>query len=396
MYRSLSARRRLRAAGDTLGRSFEFRYHTTLPAPRLHLLDSRIATAHTGTSIPLRYDASGPEQVFFDVYSFPAEKLSDLAAQSSEWPQPLPAAFPGNLPLIATVSSNFAADDGVAHISSLPAGIYLVVAHAPSSAGNPNLTDWQLMLVGNGSLVSTGPGLPLWAVNDAGHSWEGAEVSFYSPNGKLLDKGLTNAAGLLLPGASVRGAALAIARDPFGRIAPLVLRSSSAWAGTTTVAGNADLPAVIVTDRQSYPAGTMINFRSILTRHSSQSGINDALATGADSNGNVDIQFLTPQGCLVSALSLKPDGLQGVSGTFPVASTSLPGIYTIRVRQGALSHDFPVSVLPSRSELAQRSYPAHGRSANRQRRYYLYGERAWYQRQPCKCCADYGHASYRG
>jgi hypothetical protein len=337
-------------AGDTLGRSFEFSYHATLPASRLHLLDTRIATAHTGTPISLRYDASGPEQVFFDVYSFPAEKLSDLAAQSSEWPEPLPAAFPGNLPLVATVSSNFAADNGVAHISSLPAGIYLLVAHASSSAGNPNLTDWQLMLVGNGSLVSTGPGLPLWAVNDAGHSWEGAEISFYSPDGKLLDKGLTNAAGLLLPGTSVQGAALAIARDPFGRIAPLVLRSSSTRAGTSTAVGNADLPATIVTDRPSYPAGTMINFRSILMQHPSQSGPNDTLPTGADNNGNVAVQFLTPQGCVVAALSLKPDGSQGVSGTFPVASTSLPGVYTIRVRQGSLSHDFPVDVLPSRSD----------------------------------------------
>ena len=337
-------------AGDTLGRSFEFRYHTALPALRLHLLDNRIATAHTGISISLRYDASGAEQVFFDVYSFPAEKLSDLAAQSSEWPQPLPAAFPGNLPLVATVSSNLAADDGVARISSLPAGIYLVVAHVPSSAGNPNLTDWQLMLVGNGSLVSTGPGLPLWAVNDAGHSWEGAEISFYSPEGKLLDKGLTNAAGLLLPGTSVQGATLAIARDPFGRIAPLVLRSSSTWAGTTPPIGSAELPATIVTDRQSYQAGTTINFRSILTSHSSQGGLNGALPTGADSSGNVTVQFLTPQGCLVSTLSLKPDGSQGVSGTFPVASTSLPGVYTIRLRQGSLSHDFPVAVLPSRSD----------------------------------------------
>ena len=52
----------------------------------------------------------------------------------------------------------------------------------------------------------------------------------------------------------------------------------------------------------------------------------------------------------MSALSLKPDGSQGVSGTFPVASTSLPGVYTIRVRQGSLLHDFPVVVVPSRSD----------------------------------------------
>lgn len=337
-------------AGDTLGRSFEFRYHTSLPSLRLRMLDTRIATAHTGAPISLRYDATGPEQVFFDVYSFPAEKLADLSAQASEWPQPIPVAFPGNLPLVATASSNFAADNGVAHISSLPAGIYLVVAHAPSSAGDSNLTDWQLMLVGNGSLVSTGPGLPLWAVNDAGHSWEGAEISFYSPDGKLLDKGLTNVAGLLLPSASVQGATLAIARDPFGRIAPLVLGPSSTWAGTTAAASNVDLPATIVTDRQSYPAGITINFRSILTPHSSQRGLNAALPTRSDNSGNVAVQFLTPQGCVVSALSLKPDGSQGVSGTFPVASTSLPGTYTIRVRQGSLSHDFPVAVLPARSD----------------------------------------------
>ena len=53
-------------ARDTLGRSFEFRYHTALPVLRLHLLDTRIATAHAGAPISLRYDASGPEQVFFD------------------------------------------------------------------------------------------------------------------------------------------------------------------------------------------------------------------------------------------------------------------------------------------------------------------------------------------
>jgi hypothetical protein len=339
----------LTRSGDTLGRAYEFHYRMVLPSPRLRLLNTRLAIAHTGTPISLPYDASGHEQVFFDVYSFPAESLSDLAAQSTSWPQPLPSAFPGTLPLIATASAS-TSSEGVARISSLPAGIYLVLAHAPSSAGNPNLTDWQLLLVGNSSLIPTGPGLPLWAANDAARSWEGAEISFYSPEGHLLDKGLTSAAGLLLPGPSVQGATLAIARDPFGRIAPLILDPSTAPSPTPAPSGATSLPAIIVTDRQFYQPGTTINFRSILAPDSSEASPSDASPAAPGATGNVDVQFLTPQGYTVSSLSLKPDDARGVSGTFPVASTALPGIYTIRVRQGSLLHDFPVSVLPGHSD----------------------------------------------
>ncbi len=341
------------ASGDTLGRSYEFKYRADLPTPRVHILDGRLSVASSDGLARLAYEAvsgASPDEaldnVVFDVYAFPAEKLSALGAQASAWPQALPAGFPSGLDLASTSHSQpvGASISGDAFLPPLSPGIYLVVAHGVLASGEAStaagLTDWQLLIVGDSKLLSAGGDMPMWALTGAGHSWGGAEISLYSPAGELLEKGITGDNGLYSPSPAARGASLAVARDPSGHIASLVLNSGFDPNGGDT----ADtLPANLITDRRAYHPGEIVNFHAMLEAAT----LGPASATRLDepTDGSANAQLLTPQGYVVSNLNLKPDSVGGISGVFTLDPTTLPGTYTIRVRWGNALHDFPILVL---------------------------------------------------
>jgi tetratricopeptide (TPR) repeat protein len=360
-------------SGDTLGRSYEFKYRAELPTPRVRLLDGRIALPSAGHTAPINYEAVSDassagalDGVSFEVYAFPAEKLSALGAQASSWPQALPQGFSAGLELVGATGSPslVPAASGEVFLPDLPAGIYLVVARglllSDQESSGAALTDWQLLVVGDRKLVSAGSGMPLWAVTETGRAWAEAELSLYSPEGALLEKGITSSAGLYSPSMAARGATLAVARDPSGHVAPLLLDTSfqprDDTATNTLLAG-------FVTDRQAYRPGDVVNFRAGIQAITPRTG--NAAYLDEPSGNIATVQLLTPQGYLVSSLSLKPDASGGVGGLFTLASSALPGKYTVRVRWADASQDFPLDVLsPDRDALSVAVLPSEEDAAS--------------------------------
>ncbi len=323
--------------GDTLGRTYEFSYDVALPTPRLRLLDGPVIVASSKITASLRYEAVDKASVplpvvTFELYRLPAERLSALAPQNRVWPTGLPSGFMAGLASVRTLQAkaNNLPTDSAVKLSGLPPDIYLLTANANSEAGA--LSDWQLVVVTDRRLATTNGG-PLWATDEAGRAWAGGEVSLYSPAGTLLEKGMTNEAGLWTPSAKGSGASLALARDPQGHIAALTLNAPDAWGDAP-----ASLNATLQTDLSVYHREQTVNFRA-LVHHSINAPPSTPIA-----EQDVAVALLTPDGATVSVLTLKPDNAGGVSGSFELSPDVQPGQYAIRVRLGDSQRDFPVQV----------------------------------------------------
>ncbi|HYO48681.1 MAG TPA: Ig-like domain-containing protein [Chloroflexia bacterium] len=329
-------------AGDTLGRAYEFAYMVELPTPRLRLLDGRVAISSQPVSV--RYEAIAGstgatlDGVRFDLYTFPSERLSALGAQSRAWPAPLPPGVMEGLARVEVPAPTLLAV-GVAEIGSLPAGIYLLVASVPYQS--EVLADWQLLLVEDGSLALTGDGAAFWATSSVGKAWEGAEISLYSPEGALLEKGFADHTGLWMPSPPGSGASLAVARDGSGHLAALRLDPVGKWddapSGSLAVTMQTDLPA--------YRPGQPVNFRALL-RQSRDTAVSTPVA-----EQQVSVFLIMPAGPVLSALTLKPDGAGGVSGLFNLSPDLKPGVYTLRVRAGNTGRDFPLHVVAAPNDV---------------------------------------------
>src|SRR5207237_5507697 len=98
-----------------------------------------------------------------------------------------------------------------ADLPKLQPGIYLFTAAASSVEGL--LSDWQLLVVADERLALTGESGPIWATTIDGRPWAGSEISLYSSDGTLMEKGLADQVGLWLPSNKSSGATLAIAQD---------------------------------------------------------------------------------------------------------------------------------------------------------------------------------------
>ncbi len=214
-------------------------------------------------------------------------------------------------------------------LNDLSAGIYLLVAGASAPASATG--DWKLLIVSNYGLALTGSNSPIWATNQVGRPWVGAEISLYSATGALLDKKLVDDAGLWTPTAASNGATLAIARDLSGNLAASIVDPRTVWGQPV----QNSLAASLVTDLPDYRPGDTINFHLQLA--------------GQQSNADQDVSvlLLTPGGATVEALSLKPDDTGSVSGVFPLSPNTQAGSYTIRVRSGNTVRDFSVDVTPA-------------------------------------------------
>ena len=330
------------ASGDALGSAVEYRYKVALPVPRVRLLDGRVLAAPVG-EVPVRFEALGAGGAVlgplnFDVYALPAEMLSALGAGAAGWPSAMPAGFPGGLQKVSTVSHTPAGTDGAASLGALPAGLYLVVA-SPASQGTGFTTDWALLAVSDHELALTGEGSPLWATDASGRAWAGAEVSMYAPSGALLEKGSTNEFGLWQPTTASVGAALAVARDPAGRTAAMLVPQGARWDAPAP----GDLAAALVTDLPAYRPGETVNFRVILRPGTT------APATPV-AEQEVAVTLLAPGGATVSSLTLKPDSVGAVGGIFPLSAEARAGQHTVRVRAAGAQHDFPLAVVARAEE----------------------------------------------
>jgi hypothetical protein len=318
------------AAGDSLGQPFEFDYHVQTPGPHLRLLGNRLLLATQGKSASVGFvleDSanSSLDGVVVDVYSLPAEWLSALGAQANQ-AGALPAGVLEASRLVRQIQPVSSQTTGSLALDNLSAGLYLLVAGASDPAAVTG--DWKLLIVSNYGLALTGSNSPFWATNQVGRPWLGAEVSLYSPEGALLEKGLVDNAGLWSPTAASNGATLAIARDISGNLAASIVDPRTVWG--QQVANS--LPASLVTDLPDYRPGDTVNFHLQL----------DAQQGNADQD--VSVLLLTPGGSTVQALSLKPDDTGSVSGVFPLSPDAQAGSYTIRVRLGNAVHDFSVAV----------------------------------------------------
>jgi hypothetical protein len=320
---------------DTLGRAYEFAYIVELPSPRLRLLDGRVAAS--SQPVTVRYEALAGnddatlEGVQFDVYSFPSERLSALGAQSRPWPAPLPPGVMEGLARIEVPAPEQPAES-VTEIGNLPAGIYLLVATVPYQSGV--LADWQLRLVEDGNLARTGDSAAFWATL-VGKAWGGAEISLYSREGVLLEKGLADQTGLWQPSTKGSGASLAVARDGAGHLAALTLDPAGEWADTPS----GSLAVTMQTDLPAYHPGQPVNFRALLRQP------RDTAVSTPVAEQQVSVFLLMPGGPVLSALTLKPDGVGGVSGLFNLSPDLEPGVYTLRVRAGDTGRDFPLRVV---------------------------------------------------
>jgi hypothetical protein len=351
-------------AGDLLGLPHEFAYTVTQPASRLRLLDGRIKLVSAGVASTLRYDIGEdvepsltevpvtgyiPDEgalsglvVTLSLYNLPAEYISALGAQKRPWPMTLPAQLPASLPLVQTFWTALREGDmqeGEANLpDTLSAGTYLLVASRLGDTGV--LTDWQMLVVADGHLTTTtaAGAISFWATNKKGHSWAGSEVSLYSAEGALLEKGLTDERGLWTPDMPKERAALAIARDGAGHLATMLLDLPK----DQPEQESGSLAATLRTDRAEYYPGQAVSFRVLL--HSIPGG--DTLPTTSNllSDRGIEISLLTPGANVLSSLTLKPDDVGGASGLFNLPGDLRPGEYALRVISGRDERLFPLYV----------------------------------------------------
>lgn len=328
--------------GETLGRSAEFTYTVALRVPRLRLLEGRIALAEAGEQTGTAYEAMAGEGVPLDIvsfslYSLPGEQISTLGAGARPWPAALPDGLVEALVPVQSASPEATgrpANPEVAthDMGGLAQGTYLLVASAPSRVGT--LSDWQMLVVANRDLATAGGAL--WATDEEGNAWRGAEISLYSEAGALLEKGLTDEAGVWAP---ARGdeAALAIARDLQGNVAA-ARPARGAPLGTRAITPPV-LEATLLTDLPAYYPGEQVNFRALIHRQPGQEAQATPLA-----EQDVTVSLFDAAGARLAALTLKPDAMGGVTGLFGLASSIEPGEYILRVSLSGASRDFPLAV----------------------------------------------------
>jgi hypothetical protein len=344
-------------SGDTLGRAAEFTYTIALPTPRLRLTGDRVLVAPAMKPVTVQYEAvpapsMAPEpdaqtapRPAASIYRFPAEWLSELGAQARPWPLPLPEGLISALAGVQNMQGSPAhgEPDDPATIPGLPAGLYLLVIRLSSPAGE--LSDWQLLVVADSHLAQTEKGGSFWATDRSGRPWTGAEVSLYSPQGTLLDKGLTDQRGLWRPSGAGAGATLAIARDVDGHLAALVLQPGAVSPLADSSSGM--LAASMHTDLPAYRPGQQVNFRVLI--HSRIGAAWERADSTPVAEQNVVVSLLTPTGSTVGRLTLRPDGASGVTGVFTLSPELRPGRYTVRVQAGKAYRDFPLSINPADS-----------------------------------------------
>jgi hypothetical protein len=342
-------------SGELLGQAAEYTYTIALPESRLRILGPRVEIAMSGGTLPVDYEAlAGPdtplEGVSVQLYNLPGERLSELGAHDRRWPGPLPA---GLIDALAPVEGNYLRagsnqenpDVSTQELAGLTPGTYLLVVYAHAQVDT--LSDWQMVVVADSGLLTTGDAESFWATTEAGKAWAGAEISLYNSAGLLVEKGVTSDAGLWLP-STHEGITLAIARDAEGHLAALDLSSAEAQSLAPAVEGIHDtgtLPATVRTDLPSYNPGQTVNFRALVTPPR-----DDSSQPTPVNERDVSVALLNPQGSVVSMLTLKPDDLGGVSGLFELAPAASAGRYTLRVTMDKEWRDFPLVVNARRAD----------------------------------------------
>lgn len=340
------------SAGDTLGKAYEFTYSVETSAPSLRLAGERVRVIPAGSTAPVSYTGSVDEagtplqRIVASVYRLPAERLSELGAQARRWPAQVPGGLLEGLERVRTFRSAVYEDSSVSEpvfLSGLPAGIYLLRAEAPTPLGTTS--DWQLLVVADRSMTRLAPGSisALWATDEAGHAWNGAEVSLYAPDGSLLEKGATSETGLWQPSNLSAGASLAVARDLEGHLAALVLDPQT-WTGLSEAQADNSLAASMQTDLPAYAPGQSLNFRVLLN-----ASLPSSPATPS-AEQDVTVQFRTPEGAVLSSLHLRPDTAGGVGGMFTLSPHARPGNYSVQVEADGRRRSFPVQVIAEAKE----------------------------------------------
>lgn len=332
----------LTAAGDELGRAYEFAYTASQSAPSLRLAGGRVRVLQADRDVAAAYSDRAVSATY-TIYKLPVERLSELSAQARTWPNSLPGGYPAVLQYVDFLHTQGNSDDStrLPVIQTLAPGMYLLYAQAATQAGTAD--DWQLLIIEDRSLAPI-EGVPgaMWATNEAGQPWNGAEVSLYSAEGNLVEKGATNGAGLWQPtsAAQLSNVTLAVARDAEGHLAANLLAPQTASIGAPPAN---TLAASLQTDRQSYLPGQTVNFRVLLKPPA-------PVEATPDPNTGITVQLSTQGGALLSTLVLKPDSAGGVGGIFAISPQISPGTYLLTVQEGQASRDFPLIVTAPRSD----------------------------------------------
>jgi hypothetical protein len=333
-------------AGDTLGKAYEFAYKATHSGPTLRIASDRVRIVKAG--IPAMVEYAGIEgeagtllqHATVAVYRLPGERLSELGAQARQWPVQPQEGFVSSLDRVGTLRSTSPEDDatsGPVVLQGLAPGTYLLRAQAMTPSGMAS--DWQLLVVADSSMARLDPGYrsALWAAGETGRAWNGAEISLYSPEGNLLDKGATGADGLWQPGSNAAGATLAIARDAEGHLAALTIDSQT-WAEAVGTQNRSALAASIQTDQPVYLPGQAINFRVLLRGSGAIQSATPAVEQ------DVIVQLKSPEGSALSSLKLRPDSVGGVAGIFTLSPHVRPGTYGLEVQANGAQRSFPLRV----------------------------------------------------
>ncbi|HEX8599232.1 MAG TPA: MG2 domain-containing protein [Chloroflexia bacterium] len=340
------------SAGDTLGKAYEFTYKATHPGPKLRIVGDRVRVVTSGTRAIVEYtgveDETGAllQRAIVAVYRLPGERLSELGAQSRPWPVQPPEGLLSSLERVGTLRSVSPEEDTSSEplvLEGLAPGTYLLNAQAATPQGKAS--DWQLVVVADSSLSRLDPGhiSTLWAADVTGRAWSGAEISLYSHDGNLLEKGATGADGLWQPGPNSAGATLVIARDVDGNVAALALDPGT-WTEMPDAQDQSVLAASIQTDQPVYLPGEAVNFRVLLRAY--QPAFPGTPAVEQD----VTVQLESPEGATLSSLTLRPDSVGGVAGIFTLSPHARPGTYSLQVQANGAQRTFPLRVAEPRAD----------------------------------------------
>lgn len=340
------------SSGDTLGKAYEFAYKAAHTGPTLRILGERVRIVGTGEHATLQYTWAAQvagallQRASVAVYRLPAEKLSELGAQARQWPAQPQASLLSSLERVGTFRSVSPEEDAAPEpvlIAGLVPGTYLVRAMSATPSGTAS--DWQLLVIADRSMARLDSEYisALWAADEEGRAWGGAEISLYSSEGTLLEKGATGQDGLWQPGPGSAGATLAIARDLDGHLSALALDAQT-WSETADSGEHSNLAASLRTDLPVYLPGQAVNFRALLRTAGAVS-----LATPSVEQ-DVVVQLKTPEGATLASLTLRPDSAGGVSGVFTLSAHARPGTYSLQVQANGAVRSFPLRVAQPRND----------------------------------------------
>jgi hypothetical protein len=315
-----------------------------LDGPRLLTL----ALTANGVTPPVTYEVGPgageppPSRATFTLYALPPDRLSALlpwlvADRANPAAGPWPPVDPAGLRVVQTWTSSLPpgrdlSPGGLIGQTVLPVrepGAYLLTVGPAGAAG-----DQRVVLVNEAGpvILAAGDRWLVWTGDLAAHTAGQAHVRLFTADGATVLEGDADRSGLfsaaLPPGAVPAGALVTQGSVPsLALVAPVVVPPGH----------GAPLTATVITDRPQYAPGDAVRYTAVVPGAADDTG---------SSAATIQVRLRDPADRILGVLTLKPDRLGAVVGSFSLAPALPAGTYALEVETGGALTRHPLPVVP--------------------------------------------------